>query len=35
MLQERPSVCTLDCPDTCSLAVTVRDNEIVKSVVKG
>jgi anaerobic selenocysteine-containing dehydrogenase len=27
---ERPSVCTLDCPDTCSLNVTVQDGRIVK-----
>jgi anaerobic selenocysteine-containing dehydrogenase len=27
---ERASVCTLDCPDTCSLTVTVRDGRIVK-----
>ncbi len=27
---ERASVCTLDCPDTCSLTVTVADNRIVK-----
>ncbi len=26
----KPSVCPLDCPDTCSLAVTVKDEEIVK-----
>lgn len=25
-----PSVCTLDCPDTCSLTVTVEDGRIVK-----
>ena len=25
-----PSVCTLDCPDTCSLTVTVEDDRIVK-----
>ncbi len=30
MLEERPSVCTLDCPDTCSLSVTVKDAEIIK-----
>ncbi|WP_169569621.1 molybdopterin-dependent oxidoreductase [Sneathiella limimaris] len=30
MRLERPSVCTLDCPDTCSLSVTVEDNQIVK-----
>ena len=27
---ERAGVCTLDCPDTCSLAVTVDDGRIVK-----
>ena len=27
---ERASVCTLDCPDTCSLTVTVRTKRIVK-----
>ncbi len=27
---ERPSVCTLDCPDTCSLTVTVEDGRITK-----
>ena len=27
---ERPSVCTLDCPDTCSLTVTVADDRILK-----
>ena len=26
---ERPSVCPLDCPDTCSLTVTVEDDRIV------
>ena len=26
---ERHSVCTLDCPDTCSLTVTVQDERIV------
>jgi anaerobic selenocysteine-containing dehydrogenase len=25
-----PSVCPLDCPDTCSLAVTVEDDRVVK-----
>ncbi len=30
MLVERPSVCPLDCPDTCSLLVTVEDDQIVK-----
>jgi anaerobic selenocysteine-containing dehydrogenase len=29
-LEERPSVCTLDCPDTCSLTVTVDADRIVK-----
>ena len=29
MRTEKPSVCPLDCPDTCSLAVTVADGEIV------
>jgi anaerobic selenocysteine-containing dehydrogenase len=27
---ERASVCTLDCPDTCSLTVTVDDGRIIK-----
>lgn len=27
---ERPSVCTLDCPDTCSLTVSVEDGRVVK-----
>ncbi len=27
---ELPSVCPLDCPDTCSLKVSVRDNKIIK-----
>jgi anaerobic selenocysteine-containing dehydrogenase len=27
---ERASVCTLDCPDTCSLMVTVTDGRIIK-----
>jgi anaerobic selenocysteine-containing dehydrogenase len=30
ILIERPSVCTFDCPDTCSLAVTVDGEQIVK-----
>ena len=30
MAIERPSVCTLDCPDTCSLSVTVEEDRIVK-----
>ncbi|MEO9189977.1 MAG: molybdopterin-dependent oxidoreductase [Acetobacteraceae bacterium] len=29
-LEERPSVCTFDCPDTCSLTVSVDDGRIVK-----
>jgi anaerobic selenocysteine-containing dehydrogenase len=29
-LEEHASVCTLDCPDTCSLTVTVDDGRIVK-----
>jgi anaerobic selenocysteine-containing dehydrogenase len=29
MRAERPSVCPLDCPDTCSLTVTVEDDRIV------
>jgi anaerobic selenocysteine-containing dehydrogenase len=29
-LIERPSVCTFDCPDTCSLTVTVDQDRIVK-----
>lgn len=29
-IAERPSVCTLDCPDTCSLTVTVDDQRITK-----
>ncbi len=29
-LEEHPSVCTFDCPDTCSLSVTVEDGHIVK-----
>jgi anaerobic selenocysteine-containing dehydrogenase len=29
-LEERPSVCTLDCPDTCSLTVTVDNDRLVK-----
>jgi len=27
---ERPSVCPLDCPDTCSLTVTVEEDRIVR-----
>jgi anaerobic selenocysteine-containing dehydrogenase len=27
---EKASVCPMDCPDTCSLAVTVEDNRVVK-----
>jgi len=29
-IMERASVCTLDCPDTCSLTVTVDDGRVVK-----
>jgi anaerobic selenocysteine-containing dehydrogenase len=29
-IEERPSVCTFDCPDTCSLTVTVEAEHIVK-----
>jgi anaerobic selenocysteine-containing dehydrogenase len=29
-LDVHPSVCTLDCPDTCSLSVTVEDGRITK-----
>ncbi len=29
-IEERPSVCTLDCPDTCSLTVTVEAERIIK-----
>jgi anaerobic selenocysteine-containing dehydrogenase len=27
---EAPSVCPLDCPDTCSLSVTVEDSQVIK-----
>lgn len=30
MILERAAVCTLDCPDTCSLTVTVEDGRIAK-----
>ena len=30
MTRTLPSVCPLDCPDTCSLTVTVQDEQIVK-----
>ena len=30
-LEERASVCTFDCPDTCSLTVTVDDGRVVKA----
>src|SRR5436189_257628 len=30
MPAEHPSVCTFDCPDTCSLTVTVDNDQIVK-----
>jgi anaerobic selenocysteine-containing dehydrogenase len=29
-LEEHPSVCTFDCPDTCSLSVTVENERIVR-----
>ena len=29
-IEERPSVCTLDCPDTCSLTVSVEAERIIK-----
>jgi anaerobic selenocysteine-containing dehydrogenase len=29
-LEERPSVCTFDCPDTCSLTVTVDHERVLK-----
>src|SRR3984885_2326307 len=29
-IEERPSVCTLDCPDTCSLSVSVEAERILK-----
>ena len=29
-LQTRYSVCPLDCPDTCSLEVTVREDQLIK-----
>jgi anaerobic selenocysteine-containing dehydrogenase len=29
-LEDRPSVCTFDCPDTCSLTVTVAEGRIQK-----
>jgi len=30
-LEERASVCTFDCPDTCSLTVGVDDGHIVRA----
>ncbi len=30
MISEHPSVCPMDCPDTCSLTVTVEDGKVVK-----
>ncbi|HWN90679.1 MAG TPA: molybdopterin-dependent oxidoreductase, partial [Verrucomicrobiae bacterium] len=30
MIAEKPSVCPLDCPDTCSLTVTVENDRVVK-----
>ena len=32
---ERASVCTLDCPDTCSLSVTVEDSRITMPELPG
>ena len=29
-IMEQASVCTFDCPDTCSLSVTVEDGRIAK-----
>jgi anaerobic selenocysteine-containing dehydrogenase len=29
MSTQKPSVCPLDCPDTCSLAVTVADDQVI------
>ena len=29
MSTEKPSVCPLDCPDTCSLSVTVADEQVI------
>ena len=29
-IEERASVCTFDCPDTCSLTVSVDEGRIVK-----
>jgi len=30
MTIELPSVCPLDCPDTCRLSITVEDSKVVK-----
>ncbi len=30
MITELPSVCPMDCPDTCSLTVSVEDNKVIK-----
>lgn len=30
MITELPSVCPMDCPDTCSLTVTVEDDKVIK-----
>jgi len=29
-LEERASVCTFDCPDTCSITVTIDDGRVTK-----
>jgi anaerobic selenocysteine-containing dehydrogenase len=29
-IEERESVCTFDCPDTCSLTVSIDEGRIVK-----
>ena len=29
-LEERASVCTFDCPDTCSISVTVDEGRVLK-----
>jgi hypothetical protein len=34
-IEERASVCTFDCPDTCSLTVSVDEGRIVKERLAG